>query len=383
VSAALLTTSPIFLFQLVQPMSDVAVTAWWLVALLLALSSVPGAPVASGVAAGLAVLTRPNLAPLAGIVALVASGWPRGMAAQHVRPARLLAFAAGMAPVAAALALLQWRLFGNPFASGYGALGDLFSLANIAPNARVYAARVFHGEGAALGIAVLALAILVVRRTSGSDAVQTRRVFTITSLVLFLVVALYLPYGVFVEWSYLRFFLPVLPLLFVLIAAFFVDALHRLPPFVRGPLLVAAVTLACSVNIVRAGEEQAFNLHRYESRYRMAGRYLDSALNRDAVIVTAQESGSARYYANVPILRWDLLGIDLETALSAIRAMGRNPIFLVEDWEAAGLRERFPASPHARLDWPARAEFGDETRVRLFDPRDREFTRPWAVDRVH
>src|SRR5262245_46765392 len=39
--AILLATSPIFLFQVVQPMSDVPVTAWWTVALLFALLPLP------------------------------------------------------------------------------------------------------------------------------------------------------------------------------------------------------------------------------------------------------------------------------------------------------------------------------------------------------
>jgi hypothetical protein len=42
-----------------------------------------------------------------------------------------------------------------------------------------------------------------------------------------------------------------------------------------------------------------------------------------------------------------------------------------------------PESANARLDWPARAEFGDETRVRLFDPIDRGAARNWPSDRVH
>jgi hypothetical protein len=66
-----------------------------------------------------------------------------------------------------------------------------------------------------------------------------------------------------------------------------------------------------------------------------------------------------------------------------MRAMGRHPVLLVEDWETPDLQMKFPASANARLDWPARAEFGDETRVRLFDPMDRGGTRAWPADRVH
>jgi hypothetical protein len=137
------------------------------------------------------------------------------------------------------------------------------------------------------------------------------------------------------------------------------------------------------VNVERAEREQAFNMRRYESRYRLAGLYLDQALPADAVVVSVQESGSVRYYTGRPILRWDLLGTDLEAALAAMRSAGRHPFFLVEDWETPELGTRFPTSSMARLDWRPRAEFGDDTRVRLFDPDDRGVDPTWTVDRVH
>ena len=114
---------------------------------------------------------------------------------------------------------------------------------------------------------------------------------------------------------------------------------------------LCALAVVASANVLRAQQEQAFNLHRYESRYRLAGRYLDAALPPDAVVVTVQESGSARYYTKVPILRWDLLDVDLDTALAALRAIGRHPVLLVEDWEAPELAKKFPHSANARLDW--------------------------------
>ena len=382
-AAALLATSPIFLFQLVQPMSDVAVTGWWSLAFLFALSPLPGSPLAAGAAAGLAVLTRPNLLPLAAIVALPVITQARGGGERRLQPTNLLAFAAGITPAVGALALMQWRLYGSPLASGYGSAGELFAIGNMAPNLVAYGARMLRGEGAALGLAAFALAILLARSGDRDESTRIGRALTLAALTIGILVGLYLPYAVFAEWSYLRFLLPAFPLLFVLIGALFVKASLRLPPSIRGIVFLAALTLACSMNIVRAEQEQAFNMRRYESRYRMAGRYLDAALPPDAVIVAVQESGSARYYVDVPILRWDQLDVDLDTALAAMRAIGRHPVLLVEDWEAPDLQKKFPSSANARLDWPARAEFGDETRVRLFDPVDRGTARKWPADRVH
>src|SRR6185503_9422392 len=73
--------------------------------------------------------------------------------------------------------------------------------------------------------------------------------------------------------------------------------------------------------------------------------------SRRHVVVTGQESGSARYYATLPILRWDQLDVDFDLALAALRAIGRHPVLLVEDWELPQLARKYPRSPYAQLDW--------------------------------
>jgi hypothetical protein len=188
---------------------------------------------------------------------------------------------------------------------------------------------------------------------------------------------------VFAEWSYLRFLLPAFPFVFVAIGALLTAGLMRLPPAVRSPLLLCTLAAVGSFNVLRAGHEQAFNMHRYESRYRLAGRYLASALPPRAVIVAVQESGSARYYTGRPVLRWDWLDADLDAGIAALRARGWHPVFAIEDWERRDLMQKHPASLNARLDWRPRAEFGDEVRVFLYDPLDRTDPPRSASDRVH
>jgi hypothetical protein len=380
-AALLLATSPILLFQIVQPMSDVAVTAWWAVAMLFALSPLPNGAFAAGAASGLAVLTRPNLLPLAAVVALAATNWPRGRDERRRRLARVVGFTAGITPAVGAQLLMQWRLYGSPLASGYRAARDLYALGNVWANAADYAQRLVHGEGPALGLA--ALAVLLIARGRREPLLLLKRPLILAMVAFAIVVASYLPYAVFAEWSYLRFLLPAFPLLFVLIASLLVDALLQLPSPIRATALLCALAVAASINVVRAEDEQAFNMRRYESRYRLAGLYLASALPPNAVVVTSQESGSTRYYANVPILRWDQLDVDLDTAIAALRAMRRYPVLLIEDWEVPQLAKRYQRSVNARLDWAARAEFGDETRVFLYDPGDRAVRRLWRADRVH
>src|SRR4029453_9778736 len=208
----------------------------------------------------------------------------------------------------------------------------------------------------------------VTRRASGPSHL---RCAVVLATFAFAIVGLsYLPYGVFAEWSYLRFLLPAFPLLFVAIGGLLTGALLRPPTPIRASLLLCTLAAVGAFNVLHAEHEQAFNMRRYESRYRQAGRYLASALPPKAVIVAVQESGSARYYTSRPVLRWDWLEVDLDTAIAALRARGWHPVFAIEDWERPDLMRKHPASANARLDWQPRAEFGDEPRVFLYDPLD-------------
>ena len=60
VSAVLLATSPAFLYQVVQPVSDVPAAAWWTMALAFAVLESAGAALVAGLAASMAILTRPK-----------------------------------------------------------------------------------------------------------------------------------------------------------------------------------------------------------------------------------------------------------------------------------------------------------------------------------
>jgi hypothetical protein len=397
-AAVLLATSPILLFQVVQPMSDVPVTAWWTISLLFALSPVPNAPLAAGGAAGLAVLTRPNLLPLAAVVALATMNLPRRWRStasststpeapdpveRRLRPDRLIAFVAGITPAIGAQLLMQWHLYGSPFASGYGAASELYSFGNVAPNLSDYARRLVQGEAPALLLLASALVVASIMRSRDERAPRPKPLLVLMTLASAIVIASYLPYGVFAEWSYLRFLLPAFPLLFVVIGALLTAALMRLPVWIRATVLLCLLAAVGSFNVLRAEHEQAFNMHRYESRYRSVGRYLASALPSKSVIIAVQESGSARYYTDHPILRWDQLDVDLDTAMAALRAGGWRPVFLVEDWERSDLVKKHPRAANAQLDWPPRAEFGDDTRVFLYDPLDRADPPRWHADRVH
>ena len=371
-AAALLASSPIVQFQTVQPMSDVPAMAWWTLALACALASSAFAPAAAGLLSAVAVLTRPTLAPLAVVVAAAALGWPRAALVPALNVRRLAAFSAGLAPGVLLLAWFQLRLYGSPLRSGYGDVSDFFHLANIWQNVGDYSRRLLAGEAPALLLAVCALSVLAVRRQpAAARPVTLGAIATLAAAVSAILLAIHLPYGVFPDWAYLRFLMPALPLAFATLGAIVALALDRLPVPVRAIALVAPLTLAVSFNVVHAAQQAAYALRDYEARYRTVGLYLAATLPPQAVVLTSQESGSVHHYTGLPVVRWDLLVGDLEDSLARLRALGRHPVLVVEDWERPALRARFPSGPTASLDWRPRVETGQTTRVGVWDPADR------------
>ena len=131
IGAWFVATSPAFLYVLMVPMTDVPAAAAWAVAIYCVLGASIGSAFAGGLAAGLAILIRPNLFPLAGVLAL----W----FVMKRRGGSLALFSSGAALGVAITALINQRMYGSPFVTGYGNLGPMFGLANILPNVRHYA----------------------------------------------------------------------------------------------------------------------------------------------------------------------------------------------------------------------------------------------------
>jgi len=378
IAAVLMSFSPLLLSQVVQSMSDIPATGLWTLALLAAMA---GRPIVAGAVSGLAIATRPSLLPLAGVVALLLAIWSEG--GGRAAFVALVKFAFAVAPAVAALAWIQWSLYGDPRVSGHGTFAEMFSIANVVPNIRAYAMRVLTGETPALALITTSLVALVARRVVPGLESKTRATPTaeapavlpsvcLAVLIAMPVLACYLAYGVFSDWAYLRFLLPIWPAAFAAAGAVIGNASLRLPPAIRTQVLLVVLTLVSARNVVSAAHEGSFTLWADASRYGTAGRYLDAVLPPNAVIVASQHSGSASYYTNRPVVRWDALYVGFDVALDDLARLGRLPVIVVEDWEEPLLRQKFPASTFARLDWPARADFGRTTRVRLFDPADRD-----------
>jgi 4-amino-4-deoxy-L-arabinose transferase-like glycosyltransferase len=153
IAAVFLATSPAFVFQLVNPpMSDIAAAAWWTTALFLVWRPGRAAAFGAGLATAAAILTRPNLAPLAivpGMVLLI------GLLVRDERPLaaqRLLWF--GVPSVAGCLAVAYLNLYwyGSPLESGYGPLaGELFQWGYFWPDVINNTRSIFETQGPLCG----------------------------------------------------------------------------------------------------------------------------------------------------------------------------------------------------------------------------------------
>ena len=398
-SALLVACSPAFLFQLVQPMSDVPAAALWVLAAACAtgprrhapaILHGPG-PLTAGLATSAAILVRPNLLPLGVVIGLFVLGWGSDsgdvatpeQAPHHPnltpgsrrwRDAAI--FAAASAPGCLAVAMIQQVFYGSPLRSGYGSLDMLFTSASIAPNAARYFAWLWQSHTPVWLLALAAPFLLPGRLTGLLLALATVNV------------ACYLPYVVFNDWWYLRFLLPAIAMLLVLTVASIDAAVTRLlrrepsrlaseasqtglPHATRVAVLSLFTVAVCVLFIREARARSVFDLQRLESRYERAGLYVARRLPENALVITSWESGSVRFYSNRKTLVWDALDRAwLDRAIAYSRTRGLEPYLLFERWEEPLFRRRFAGSTVAALDWPPAAEIAGQ--VRIYRPEDRD-----------
>jgi hypothetical protein len=377
-AAVLTATSPAMLFMVLWPMSDVPVAAFWLGALLLALGprersdatgqalserSESKGSIATGVLTGIAILIRPNLAPLAIVpVALVAiNAASRGRAA-IVRAA--IACALAIAPFAGAVAAINAYLYGGPLQSGYGATGDassLYSLANIVPNVRRYSGWLFETQGPLIAVALVALAVRLFWRTD-----RARR---LVAIFVALVIASYLPYIVFDVWWYLRFLIPALPILYFFGGDLLVSLTARFGVRTQALVTMLFVAAVGAHGLVFAIDGDVLGVGEGEQRYVEIGRFARDELPNKAVMIAMQHSGSLRYYAGRSTLRYDLLTVPrLDQAVDLLRGLGAGPFLVLEDWEEPVFRERFKDHQTVKtLDSRLYAILDSNTSVRIYD----------------
>jgi 4-amino-4-deoxy-L-arabinose transferase-like glycosyltransferase len=387
VAAVTLATCPTFIFQSVQPMSDVPVTAAWMVgwALLIGPASgirqpAPSADVGhdfgrallAGVACAIAVLIRPNLAPLAAVpfayLLVVALGTRRRSLGTEQRatarqalgtPGTLGTFVLPIAIAGLFLAWLQWHWYGSSFRSGYGTVEQLYSFSSIGPNASRYATWLLSTSP----VLLLALVGLWIRRSAATWALAAFAALN---------AAAYLVYFAFNEWSYLRFLMPALAIASVFTGVAVAALVDRLDAPARAAVLLAAVLVIAGVGVSRARALDAFRLADAHRRVLQIDRYLDSALPPQAVVIAGEQSGAVRFDTGRAIIRWEAASPDdLARVLAVLEGSGR-PVWVVLDvWEEPLVRAKFSGLDAAALDWPPVVDAGDAHRTRAWSISDR------------
>lgn len=373
-AALWLATSPAFVNSSLTPMSDVPVSAWWLAAFVPALRTGPGLAAVAGIATSFAVLTRPNLAPLAVIVALPSvERWLRQRT--WARGVDLLAFAltAAIGPVVVAVLFNYW--YGSPLLSGYGSSSSLFSWSFVLPNLARYP-RWFIESQTPLILAGLAAPVLL--RREGPVAGRAPRVMLAWLMLAMaaLVWAAYLGYLVFEDWWYLRFLLPSYPALLALASAVLLVLLQRTPAPRSFAVVLVALLAAHGIYVCRT--KDVFNLAVGEARYQRVGEFVARELPNRSLLLSMQHSGSLRYYSHLTTLRYDLMDPDrLDDVVAHFQARGRNVFIIIDDWEKREFRGRFAReSALGALDWTPFAVAAGGMPVSIYDPRDRLSTRP-------
>ncbi len=342
--ALLLFTSPTFLVMLVQPMSDVPGAALWAVALWSASRAGPLSAAAAGAAVALAIVTRPNVAPLAAVIALLVASRP---SADTSRPPGMrrrlldvLWFAAATAPGFIAIGFLNADLYGSPLRSGYGSLEVLYSIERIWPNLVRYGGWLLETETPLMLLGLTAPFIVAKSRDEARLLALMAVVFPAVLL------ALYLPYLVFEVWTYLRFLLPAYPPLVAATAAVTMTSLRRVPhPVVA---IAAAALVVTAVALRGLHDSPAFALEDDERRYTQVAEYVRELPAR-AVFVSLLHSGSIRHYTGRDVLRWELVEpLSLDTAIAHIRSRGHHVYLVVDRQDVADFKARFANSQVVR-----------------------------------
>jgi hypothetical protein len=363
VAAVLMASSPAFLFNVMWPMSDTATAVLWMSALYVLTGTGVKHAGAAGMLAGLAILVRPNLVPLALPCLIAAEAW---VMEPRRRGRRAAAFLAGVVPAAVAVALLNEYLNGSPFLSGYGPTRNLYSWAFVPGNLERYSRWLIETEHVVVALALLGV-VWARMRPAGV------RPLALWPLGLFaaLVAASYLFYLPYDEWWYLRFVLPAFPLLFILAAAGIVAVARKAPPALSAPVLLILVVALAALRGGMAYERGALDAGFNEDRYVAVAEYVKRVLPGNAVLLSMQHSGSLRYYSGRLTVRYDTLSATrLVPAIEWLQARGYEPYLVIDDSEYDQFRQRFEGQgPIGRLELRILGAVRKPVGVKVYDPR--------------
>lgn len=324
-ATALVAWNPVFIVYAKQPMSDAAATMWTLFALALAMRLSALSGFVGGLAAGAAVMTRPVLLPAAAVIALLSNS-------KDTPRTRAFAAAAGVAVVVVIQMFIQQTLFGSPLSTGYGSAGNLFAISHVVPNLKIYGGHIWREIGPVwlVGLFLGLMAARPIPRFS-------------TSLLFGAIAIPYLFYLPFDHWETLRFLLPGLVPLTIVVADGLgkIVRLHTMSN--ATPALTALALLAVAVPAeytLRHGS--AWDIAAVEARYPLAGDWINVNTPPNSVVLANQHSGSLRWYGKRQTLRWDFIDPQqLTTTVRELQSHGATVYVALEGDEVKMFETRF------------------------------------------
>ncbi|MBY0494796.1 MAG: glycosyltransferase family 39 protein [Cyanobacteria bacterium] len=325
-AAAMVAWNPLFITYAKQPMSDVPATMWIVLALLLAVQRSNASAFFAGLAAGMAVITRPALLIAAAVIPLAAH---RGESPKR----RLLVAGAGLAIGVVIQMAIQQQLFGSPFSTGYGAAGNLFSTAHLGTNFKI-----FFGRHAWDVLGPLFVPGLIIGLFASRPEPREK-----PAAILIGVTLPYLFYLPFDHWETLRFLLPGLVPVTIVVA----DGLIHIARMSRNGKVTAALVIAFTAIIAGRSENllrksSVWDVASLEERYPLAGDWINVNTPQESVVLANQHSGSMRWYGKRQTLRWDFIDPShLTQTIRELESHGATAYVALEGDEVAMFDERF------------------------------------------
>ena len=341
--SAFLGFAPMFVFQAVQPMSDVVATAWALMAVLAAYrsrarTSALWAAVA-GAAFGMGVLVRPTNA----LVVLPL------LLALPTRGKTWLAFPAGGAPFAAFQLAYGAAAFGSPWTTGYRSLlSEGMAASNFPARARHYAFWTARLLSPLVPFGWMAVA--ADRRVTLRD----RGVLLTWFAAFFLFYSFYAPYE---TWWYTRFLLPGYPALILgslLATRDFVVGPETPAKRWRIPAAALLVLLALTVEVRYVTKNRIHKFYKGERIHPEACAMARRRLPGNAIVLSMQMSGALHYYTDLPYAMWNWMDAHRFSVLRvSTESRGFRWYALLAPFEVAEARRNAPGN------WRAIDRVGD------------------------
>lgn len=324
-AVALVAWNPVFIAYAKQPMSDMVATMWVMLALWLATLTSGASGLLAGLAAGSAIMTRPALLLVGGVIPLASyrADTPRS---------RVFATAAGVALVVVIQMAIQQLLFGSPFSTGYGSGAGLFAIDHLGTNARIYLSHGWQVVGV-LWLPALVLGLMAARPDPRWKPAAIFGAVTLPYLF-------YLPFD---HWETLRFLLPgLVPLTIIAASGLALVARLQKMSWVSTAVVTAVmvITIVPAERLLRASS--AWEISAIEARYPLAGEWINVNTPASSVVLANQHSGSLRWYGKRHTLRWDFIAPEqLVTTVRELQAHGAPVYVALEGDEVQMFNTRF------------------------------------------